>query len=289
MELKIIPAPLYKDKNGIPAYKSGEWPGIKPNHFERTRLMIKQIRKKLDYERKSSSRYIPEKRSKEYVFRPTVKLVNSYLQNIKHQRKVNNKFKERKHDFESLKRNSDNYDDNIFFGKKRKKDKIISSYSLILPKLQPTPKHKKINFKHSLSELDVSHAMNRKKRILSLEMQRNYYKLLNPGDKNYRYADCSVDFFKEGGLIPGSSNRIRISDNYNKIKNNIYEFMNLNVKSLDVNKIWDNKIMKEMQDNEIVYVTNLENWDDKFINKIDKKNEEKDKNKTGNQNKKQKS
>ena len=50
MELKIIPSPLYKDSNGIPAYKSGEWPGIKPNHFERTRLMIKQLRKKLDYE-----------------------------------------------------------------------------------------------------------------------------------------------------------------------------------------------------------------------------------------------
>ena len=59
MELKIIPAPLYKDSNGIPAYKSGEWPGIKPNHFQRTRRMLNQTRKNITYERKISLRHLP--------------------------------------------------------------------------------------------------------------------------------------------------------------------------------------------------------------------------------------
>ena len=274
MELKIIPAPLYKDKDGIPAYKSGEWPGIKPNHFERTRLMVRQIRKNIDYERKLSYKHIPEKRSKEYNFRPSVKLVNSYLKSIKNNRYKNYINKERKQNIDSFKSASDNYDDNIFFGKKRNKDKIIANHSLILPKL-----FKKINNFHSLSEINIGNLMNRKKRILSLEQQRNYYKLLNPGDKNYRYAEYSQDFFKEGELIPGSSNRTRISDNYNKIKNDIYKFMNLNVKSLDVNKIWNNKIKKEMEDNEIQYVTNLENWDNIHIkDKDDTKNDDKRKN-----------
>ena len=279
MELKIIPAPLYKDKDGIPAYKSGEWPGIKPNHFERTCLMVRQIRKNIDYERKLSYKHIPEKRSKEYNFRPSVKLVNSYLKSIKNNRHKNYINKERKQNIDSFKSASDNYDDNIFFGKKRNKDKIIANHSLILPKLRYPRIFKKINNFHSLSEINIGNLMNRKKRILSLEQQRNYYKLLNPGDKNYRYAEYSQDFFKEGELIPGSSNRTRISDNYNKIKNDIYKFMNLNVKSLDVNKIWNNKIKKEMEDNEIQYVTNLENWDNIHIkDKDDTKNDDKRKN-----------
>ena len=279
MELKIIPAPLYKDKDGIPAYKSGEWPGIKPNHFERTRLMVRQIRKNRDYERKLSYKHIPEKRSKEYNFRPSVKLVNSYLKSIKNNRYKNYIKKERKQNIDSFKSASDNYDDNIFFGKKRNKDKIIANHSLILPKLRYPRIFKKINNFHSLSEINIGNLMNRKKRILSLEQQRNYYKLLNPGDKNYRYAEYSQDFFKEGELIPGSSNRTRISDNYNKIKNDIYKFMNLNVKSLDVNKIWNNKIKKEMEDNEIQYVTNLENWDNIHIkDKDDTKNDDERKN-----------
>ena len=125
---------------------------------------------------------------------------------------------------------------------------------------------------HSLSEINVERAMNRKKRINSLEQQRNFFKINNQGDKNYRYADCSENFFKEGGLIPGSTNKIRISENYNKIKNNIYEYMNLNVKSLDVDKIWDNKIKRERQEDEKQYVLNLENWDNMNIKFNENKN-----------------
>ena len=44
MNLEIVPSPVYRLENGIPAYKAGEWEGIKPNHFERTRLILKQIR-----------------------------------------------------------------------------------------------------------------------------------------------------------------------------------------------------------------------------------------------------
>ena len=112
MELKIIPAPLYKDNNGIPAYKSGEWPGIKSNHFDRTRLMLRQIRKNPNYERKLSYRHIEEKPSKEYIFRPSLKLVKSYLENLKNQRQI---IQGRKHDSDFSKITSDTYDNNLFF------------------------------------------------------------------------------------------------------------------------------------------------------------------------------
>ena len=269
MELKIIPAPLYKDNNGIPAYKSGEWPGIKSNHFDRTRLMLRQIRKNPNYERKLSYRHIEEKPSKEYIFRPSLKLVKSYLENLKNQRQI---IQGRKHDIDFSKITLDTYDNNLFFGHKRYKNSILAN-SLILPKIKENKiKKRQINMIHSLSEINVERAMNRKKRINSLEQQRNFFKINNQGDKNYRYADCSENFFKEGGLIPGSTNKIRISENYNKIKNNIYEYMNLNVKSLDVDKIWDNKIKRERQEDEKQYVLNLENWDNMNIKFNENKN-----------------
>ena len=286
MELKIIPSPLYKDSNGIPAYKSGEWPGIKPNHFERTRLMIKQLRKKLDYERKSSSRYIPEKRSNEYMFKPSLKLVKSYLENVRKQHQID---KGRKHEFDCLNKISDTYDNNLFFTRKRKLEKIKSS-SLILPKLKKETKTRNLVLYRSLSELNVEKAMTRKKRINSLEQQRNYYNIVNPGDKNYRYAECSENFFKEGGLIPGSTNILRYSENYNQIKNNIYEHMDLNVRSLDTDKIWNNKLERERKEREMRYVLNLENWDTKNVNfnEVNKKNENDKNNQSDTQRKNQK-
>lgn len=279
MELKIIPSPIYKDSNGIPAYKSGEWPGVKPNHFERTRLMIKQIRKNLNFERKSSSKYIPEKKSSEYIFKPCLKMVKSYLKNVRRQHLPD---KGRKHEFNELnssQKNCETYDHNLFFGRKKRMEKNFSnnfSSFIILPKIEEKIKKRKKNLTNSISEINIEKIMNRKKRINSLEQQRNYYKLANKGDKNYRYVDCSQDFFKEGGLIPGSTNIFRVSENYNKIKNNIYEYMDLNVKSLDTDKIWDNKLEREREENEIYYVSNLENWDLRNIK------EEKDENKENN-------
>ena len=48
--------------------------------------------------------------------------------------------------------------------------------------------------------------------------------------------------------------------------------MNLNVKSLDVDKIWDNKIKRERQEDEKQYVLNLENWDNMNIKFNENKN-----------------
>jgi hypothetical protein len=38
----IRKAPIYYQE-GIPAFKAGEWPGIKSNKFENTRLMIQPL------------------------------------------------------------------------------------------------------------------------------------------------------------------------------------------------------------------------------------------------------
>ena len=271
MELKIIPSPLYRDLKGIPAYKSGEWPGIKPNHFERTRLMLKQLRKNIYRGEKLSIKYIPVKKSKEYIFKPSLKLVKSYNENVRKQHRMD---KGRKHEFDYFNKIKETYDDNIFFGRKRRKEKINPN-ELILPQLIEKPKTRNLYLFRSLSELNLEKEMARKKRINSLEERRNFFKIVNPGDKNFRYVDCSTDFFKEGGLIPGSTNILRYSINYNKVKNNIYENMNLNVRSLSPEKIYDNKLEKELKESDVKYVSDLENWDTMNINIIEniKKNE----------------
>lgn len=118
--------------------------------------------------------------------------------------------------------------------------------------------------------------MNKKKRIYSLDQQRNYYKINNPGDKNYRYVEHSPDFYKEGGLIVGSTNKIRITDNFNKLRNNIYQTMDFNIKSLDANKLWKNKVKEEKEKNDYDYVNKLELWEKRYIREDDtKKNDDK--------------
>lgn len=271
MKLEIIQSPVYRLENGIPAYKSGEWEGIKPNHFGRTRLLLKQIRNN-DNPKKLIHKKIIQKSSSEFTFKPSKKQVNSYFENI--QRKNNIKYGRKYIEPNNL-RNIIKIDRCSSINSIRPKDNYTIN-SIILPKISIKNDEKPINYRNisfsSSSELNIENLMNKKKRIYSLEQQRNYYRECNPGDKNYRYAECSPDFFKEGGLIVGSTNRIRITDNFNKLRNNIYQTMDLNKKTLDINKLWKSKILKEREKSEADYVFNLEQWEKQYIQEEENKN-----------------
>lgn len=271
MKLEIIQSPVYRLENGIPAYKSGEWEGIKPNHFGRTRLLLKQIRNN-DNPKKLIHKKIIQKSSSEFTFKPSKKQVNSYFENI--QRKNNIKYGRKYIEPNNL-RNIIKINRCSSINSIRPKDNYTIN-SIILPKISIKNDEKPINYRNisfsSSSELNIENLMNKKKRIYSLEQQRNYYRECNPGDKNYRYAECSPDFFKEGGLIVGSTNRIRITDNFNKLRNNIYQTMDLNKKTLDINKLWKSKILKEREKSEADYVFNLEQWEKQYIQEEENKN-----------------
>ena len=66
--------------------------------------------------------------------------------------------------------------------------------------------------------------------------------------------------------------------------------MDLNVRSLDTDKIWNNKLERERKEGEMRYVLNLENWDTRNINfeENDKKNDKDKNNQNDTQRKKQK-
>ena len=273
MNLEIVPSPVYRLENGIPAYKAGEWEGIKPNHFERTRLILKQIRNN-DNPKFSHKRLI-HKSSSEYVFKPSKKEVKSYLENISKRRAL--KFGKR-----YIPEKSKIIQKFRYGSINPKRERPIDNFTtggIILPAISLKNNEnfkfsRNISFSSS-SEANIESMMNRKKRIYSLDQQRNYYQRVNPGDKNYRYVEQTPDFYKEGGLIVGSTNRIRITDNFNKLRNNIYQTMDLNIKSLDASKLWKSKVKQEKENNDLEYVNKLELWEKMYVNEEETKNQDK--------------
>ena len=125
------------------------------------------------------------------------------------------------------------------------------------------------NAKH---EYGVESVMTRKKRVLSLYEQRNQMMNANPGDKNYKCVENSPDFFKDGGLIVGSTNRINYNKTTRKGEDNFYQTLDLNIKVLNDDKFWKSKIMKENMDMDKNYVTNLNKWEQNTFEENNKEN-----------------
>ena len=72
-------APVYRINN-IPAYKAGEWPGIKSNKFENTRKIIRAVEKGIFFSEnepiiKPAHRTYSASKTPEYIFRPCLKKV----------------------------------------------------------------------------------------------------------------------------------------------------------------------------------------------------------------------
>lgn len=98
-----------------------------------------------------------------------------------------------------------------------------------------------------------------------------------PGDKYYKASEHLSNYFKEGGLIPGSTNNINFNKTQTKGSNNFYETLNIRMKTLDQTKIWKNKIKKESLDNDTLYVRTLNDWEKNILVDYDKpKEKEKD-------------
>ena len=106
--------------------------------------------------------------------------------------------------------------------------------------------------------------MNRKKRLYSKDDLRNGLCGKVPGDKNFKYPECSKDFYKEGGLIPGSS-FIRSKD---KLVNTrcYFDTQDLRCNTLNPDKIFKNRSSKLQLETDLNYVKNLYRWDKEFIN-----------------------
>ena len=90
------------------------------------------------------------------------------------------------------------------------------------------------------------------------------------GDKYYKASEQFPTYYKDGGLIPGST----IATNFNKTRSktsyNFYETMDLTKPTLNRNKIWENKLKKENLDFDRNYVEkNIVNWEKNILNDFD--------------------
>jgi hypothetical protein len=130
---------------------------------------------------------------------------------------------------------------------------------------------------NSLDEWGVDDKMGNKKRVYTLEQMRNSLNFSSLGDKSYRNVDYLPGFFQAGGLIVGSTNTINYNKSTSLKNNNFYSSLDLNIKTLDPNKLWKNKMLNEEKENDVNYVKDVSKWDkavlSEFIPKIDKTKE----------------
>ena len=115
-------------------------------------------------------------------------------------------------------------------------------------------------------ETKVENIMTRKKRIFDLHQQRNGLVVFNPGDKLYRCVENSPDFFKLEGIVVGSTNQPHTKKTTKKSDDNFYETLDLKVKSLNPEKLWKSKVLRESIENDKNYVESLANWETNILN-----------------------
>ncbi len=124
------------------------------------------------------------------------------------------------------------------------------------------------SYARAKEEVPIEKEFGPKNRIRNLSNMRNGYPVSAPGDKSYKNPEYSINFFLEGGLIPGSTNIYKYNKTVSKKNHFFYETMNLDYKSLDPKKLWKNKEKQELTEYDSNYVKMLSIWDKTVGNEI---------------------
>lgn len=108
--------------------------------------------------------------------------------------------------------------------------------------------------------------MGQKKQIPTLIERRNEMLIKAPGDKHYKNSEYLTGYFHEGGLVPGSTNKLNLKKTQSRKSNNYYDTLDINAKILDENKFWANKVKTERKKFDTTYVENITNWEKNILN-----------------------
>jgi len=103
-------------------------------------------------------------------------------------------------------------------------------------------------------EAYVEGMMGQKKRIEYLEEQRNLLDVRSLGDKIYKNPEYASGFFKDGGLVPGSTHDVR-----KKKKTEVKKSEQLNNKPKGTT--WKDRVKQEEKDEEEKAVLSLFEWE----------------------------
>ena len=255
---EIVPQKNFSYGDGVPAYKSGEWYGSRPSRFIGSKLILKPIKPPEKEFKICHSIHFSPKYSEEYKFIPGRKKLSPLIHD--------DTYKPQKRYLVPNYSEPPVYPRNIGI---RPPGQINSDFIAPLFQSKIRAGYPKDNSK---VEYGIESVMTRKKRILSLYEQRNKMINTNPGDKDYKCVENSPDFFKEGGLIVGSTNKINYNKTTRKGDDNFYQTLDLGIKVLNDQKLWRSKIMKEDLDMDKNYVANLNNWEKLTFEETNKEN-----------------
>lgn len=259
MELKYVYVPQRQYMiDGNPARTCGEWPGIKPNHWHGSLRVIRPNQSEKIFDRDAKipllgRRHFEERQSPERIFLPGKKqnVKEKYRENIEDKptglRRIDIKYIDIK----------DKFDKRHFpprFGVNADPECLhIKTY-------RPDGNTR------TTKETPIEREFGMKKKLWSLRDIRNGLPTMSPGDKIYKNVDHSEGFFKDGGLIVGSTNVLNLNKTHSIKDNNFYETLNVNMRTLNRNKLWRNKVKKEMLTFDDNYVKTLTNWEENILN-----------------------
>lgn len=258
IEYKYIPQQQYLIDN-IPAGKYGEWPGIKPNHWHGSIRIIHPFQSGKVFDDRDNK---PEKNRKHFEskygfeepYKPQKRLFSAANICLKLEDK---KTGLRPINFQPIpvKENHDKKHFDPKFGFER------IPYFMGLKTFYPNGQCR------SELETPLEVEMGQKKRIWTTHQQRNGMKMRVPGDKFYRKAEEFPTYYKEGGLIPGSTNRLNFNKTQSRQAYNFYETLDLSKPTLDRKKIWKNKVKQEELDSDKKYVGKaIGEWEKNILN-----------------------
>ena len=266
---KEIPQRQYLISN-IPAGKYGEWPGIKPNHWKGSIKVIRQIRPTKVFDDgempiQKNRRHYKEKFGFEKPYKSEKRLFSAAY---------NMKYEDKKEGLKSIK-----YVPNPIKSAYERRHYPEKFGNERVPFFRGLKTFYPNGNCRTFNEINLEKEIGGKKRIWTLEQKRNGIEMRNPGDKFYKASEQFPTYYRDGGLIPGST----IAMNFNKTKSktsyNFYETLDLNKQILDRNKLWENKVKNENLVFDKNYVEKyISNWEKNILKDFDpnylkKKNE----------------
>jgi len=256
--------------NNIPAGKYGEWPGIKPNHWKGSIKVIRQIRPTKVFDDgempiQKNRRHYKEKFGFEKPYKSEKRLFSAAY---------NMKYEDKKEGLKSIK-----YVPNPIKSAYERRHYPEKFGVERVPFFRGLKTFYPNGNCRTFNEINLEKEIGEKKRIWTLEQKRNGIEMRNPGDKFYKTSEQFPTYYRDGGLIPGST----IAMNFNKTKSktsyNFYETLDLNKQILDRNKLWENKVKNENLVFDKNYVEKyISNWEKNILKDFDpnylkKKNE----------------
>ena len=112
--------------------------------------------------------------------------------------------------------------------------------------------------------------MGKKARVNSLYDQRNGLPMTSLGDKIYKHPDYTPGFFKDGGLIAGSTNQARTKASGNGKAIDFYSGLKLDQGPLNPSrKTWTQAVKEQRLNEELDAVNSLKDWEANTLKEVD--------------------